>query len=124
METLFNFFISKLLITHTVLAQTQPKISPYLSGGYTPGIIGVRDYANPGIHGLFDMDYNIYMKSNAFHNRNAWQVGEDTGSDVYWNPSVKDQMSVVGRGVGYQVVPNIFYGNLKYSTTYNHEGYF
>ena len=73
MKTLLNLFIS-ILITHTVFAQTEPKISPYLSGGYTPGIIGVRDYANPGTDGLFVMDYNIYMKSNDFHDRNGDRV--------------------------------------------------
>ncbi|MDW5288930.1 transporter [Formosa sp. PL04] len=310
MKTLLNLFIC-MLVANTALAQTPPKISPFLSGGYTPGIIGVRDYANPGTDGLFVMDYNIYMKSNSFHDRNgdrvnaleydgvtypidvdisgyvnsmmfvyaspkidflgnaqymfiaspnytttstgvalgeltnnqtvdggasgfgdltiapimlswglknfdiaalymfyaptgryevggsdnvglgywtqllqaavyyyplpqkatalmimpsygwhstvkdtnvrpgsrfileygisqyvtdrleitiqggnAWQVGEDTGSDVYWDPSVKDKMSVVGGGIGYQVIPNVFYGNLKYSTTYNNEEHF
>ena len=26
----------------------------------------------------------------------TWQMGEDSGSDVYWNSRVKDRMRIVG----------------------------
>lgn len=48
----------------------------------------------------------------------AWQVGEDSGDDVYWNTSVKDQMSVFSAGIGYWAIPNVLYINPKFSTTY------
>lgn len=47
-----------------------------------------------------------------------WQAGEDAGSDVYWDTSVKDRMSVFGAGVGYWLVPGALYSNFKYATTY------
>lgn len=48
----------------------------------------------------------------------AWQIGDDTGDDIYWDASYKDQLSTVGIGLGYWLVSNRFYGNLKGSTTY------
>ena len=47
----------------------------------------------------------------------TWQVGEDSGDDVYWDTSVKDRMSIVGFGVGYSITET-FYTNFKWSTTY------
>ncbi len=54
----------------------------------------------------------------------AWQSGEDSGSDVYWDTGVKDQMSTFGGGVGYWLKPGVFYANAKYSTTYNNKQHF
>ena len=47
----------------------------------------------------------------------TWQVGKDSGEDVYWNTSVKDRTSVVGLGVGYTITDR-FYTNFKWFTTY------
>lgn len=48
----------------------------------------------------------------------AWQIGDDTGDDIYWDKSYKDQLSTAGIGLGYWLAPNRFYANLKGSTTY------
>ena len=48
----------------------------------------------------------------------VFQITEDKGEDVYWNRSYKDQLSSAGIGLGFWAVPNRFYGNLKWSTTY------
>ena len=47
----------------------------------------------------------------------AWQLGEDSGSDVYWDTSVKDQMSLFAFGIGYMFLPNL-YANVKYTGSY------
>lgn len=52
---------------------------------------------------------------------NTWQLSEDSGDDVYWDASVKDKVGVVGAGLGYWFVPDVFYTNAKYSTTYGHK---
>lgn len=54
----------------------------------------------------------------------AWQISEDKGEDVYWNTSNKDQLSTVGIGLGFWLVPDRFYGNLKWSTTYASKEHF
>lgn len=47
-----------------------------------------------------------------------WQVGEDSGSDVYWDTSVKDRLSMVGLGMGYWLSANKIYSNLKWMSSY------
>ena len=47
-----------------------------------------------------------------------WQVGEDSGSDVYWDTSNKDRMSIVGLGLGYWLKTNKFYSHLKWASSY------
>lgn len=59
----------------TTKAQLPEKIvSPAQSGGYLPGIMGVRDYANPGQDGLFIIDYNIFVNANSYYDRNGNKV--------------------------------------------------
>ncbi len=301
MKRILNLLFS-LLIATNISAQEQPQASPILSGGYLPGIMGVRDYTNPGADGLFIIDYNIFLNANTYYDRNgnknnaldidisgyinslmfvyaspkleflgnaqylfiaapnftttnlgvglgqlnngntinggssgfgditiaplmlswgsekfdltagylfiaptgkyetgaddnvglgywshiiqaavyyyplpqkttailvmpsyewhgnlkdvdvkpgsrfileygvsqyiserleitlqgghAWQTGEDSGSDVYWDTRVKDQMSLFGGGIGYWLKPNVLYANAKYSTTYNNKQHF
>lgn len=48
----------------------------------------------------------------------TWQVGEDIGEDVYWDPSFKDRSSTIGVGLGYWPVIDKFYFNLKWWTNY------
>ena len=48
----------------------------------------------------------------------AWQLGEDSGNDIYWDTSIKDQMSIFGAGLSYWLIPSKLYLNAKYSTTY------
>jgi len=52
-------------------ARTNPLVSPIQSGGYLPGIMGVRDYANPGTDGLFGFDYYIFLSASNYYDRNG-----------------------------------------------------
>ena len=54
-------------------------VSPAQSGGYVPGINGVRDYANPGQDGLFIFDYNIFVNANSFYDANGNKVNSIEG---------------------------------------------
>ncbi len=54
----------------------------------------------------------------------SWQVGKDSGADVYWDNSVKDQMSVFGASLGYWLLSDKLYTNFKYSFTYNNRQHF
>ncbi len=49
---------------------------------------------------------------------NGWQVGEDSGSDVYWDPSVRDRKSTIGAGIGFWLIKEKLYSNLKWWTNY------
>jgi hypothetical protein len=55
---------------------------------------------------------------------NAWQIGEDSGEDVYWDKSIKDRMATIGGGLGYWFVPQKFYANARYTTSYNNRQHF
>ncbi len=70
MKRILNLLLC-LLITAYISAQEQPQASPVLSGAYLPGIMGVRDYANPGTDGLFVIDYNIFLSANTYYDRNG-----------------------------------------------------
>ena len=70
----------------------------------------------------FIMEYGIsqYLSEKlevTLQGGHAWQISEDSGSDVYWDTSVKDQMSVFGLGIGYWFLPNL-YANAKYTGSY------
>jgi hypothetical protein len=54
----------------------------------------------------------------------AWQVGKDKGGDVYWDTSVKDQLSTLGGGLGYWLLPQKLYANAKYYFTYGEKQHF
>lgn len=70
----------------------------------------------------FIMEYGIsqYLSEKlevTLQGGHAWQMGKDSGSDVYWDTSVKDQMSLFGLGIGYMFLPNL-YANAKYTGSY------
>ncbi|MGI9545937.1 MAG: transporter [Flavobacteriaceae bacterium] len=77
----------------------------------------------------FSLEYGI---SHYLHPRwevfiqggNIWQISADSGSDVYWDTSVKDRFSNVGGGVGFWPVPGKFYANLKYMNSYGESQHF
>jgi len=48
----------------------------------------------------------------------TWQVGEDSGNDVYWDTSVKDRYATYGAGLGFWPVFGKFYFNLKWWGNY------
>lgn len=54
----------------------------------------------------------------------SWQVGEDSGSDVYWDTSYKDRNSTIGVGLGFWPVKEIFYINCKWWTNYGMRQHF
>lgn len=80
---------------------------------------GGRFILEYGISQYFSERFEVTLQGG-----HAWQIGEDTGKDVYWDASVKDQMSIYGVGVGYWVVPDVFYFNAKYSDTYANKQHF
>lgn len=55
---------------------------------------------------------------------NTWQVGEDSGDDVYWDSSFKDRKSTIGVGLGYWPVKEKLYANLKWWTNYGMRQHF
>lgn len=81
----------------------------------------------PGSRFILEYGISQYLSERfeiTLQGGNAWQVGEDSGSDVYWNKSIKDQMSIFGGGLGYWILPEVFYANAKYSTTYGNMQHF
>ena len=76
----------------------------------TPGSRFILEY---GISQYLSEKFEVTLQGG-----HAWQVGEDSGNDVYWNTSVKDQMSIVSAGVGYWAMADTLYLNAKYTTTY------
>ncbi len=71
----------------------------------------------------FIMEYGIsqYLTEKlevTLQGGHVWQVGADSGDGIYWDTSVKDQMSIFGAGIGYWLLPNTLYAHAKYSTTY------
>lgn len=55
---------------------------------------------------------------------NNWQVGEDSGDDVYWDTSVKDRYGTFGVGLGFWPKVDKFYTHLKWNTTYGNRDHF
>jgi hypothetical protein len=55
---------------------------------------------------------------------NSWQVGEDSGDDVYWDTSIKDRNSTIGLGLGYWPVKEKLYTHLKWWTNYGMRQHF
>ena len=81
----------------------------------------------PGSRFILEYGISQYLSERleiTLQGGHAWQSGEDSGSDVYWDTSVKDQMSIFGGGIGYWLKPNVLYANAKYSTTYNNKQHF
>jgi len=71
-----NILIIILMLCSGIIYGQIPEqiVSPAQSGGYLPGIMGIRDYANPGQDGLFIIDYNIFLNANSYYNRNGDKV--------------------------------------------------
>ena len=81
----------------------------------------------PGSRFILEYGISQYLSEKfeiTLQGGHAWQVGEDAGAAVYWDTRIKDQMSIFGGGIGYWLIPNVFYGNVKYSTTYNNKQHF
>jgi hypothetical protein len=82
-------FLSLLLCSGLVYSQIPETIvSPAQAGAYLPGIMGVRDYANPGQDGLFIIDYNIFLDANTYYNGNGKKVDAIQGPSGNTTPLV------------------------------------
>jgi hypothetical protein len=81
----------------------------------------------PGSRFLLEYGISQYLSERfevTLQGGHSWQTGKDSGDDVYWDNSVKDQMSIFGGGLGYWLMPDTLYANAKYSTTYNNKQHF
>ncbi|QLE00194.1 transporter [Galbibacter sp. BG1] len=77
----------------------------------------------------FSVEYGIsqYLSERfevTFQGGHVWQIGEDRGSEVYWNTSVKDRSSIVSAGAGYWFLGNSVYGHLKWLSSYGNRQFF
>jgi len=76
----FQIVLIVLCLTQLTSAQQTPEyVSFAQSGAYLPGILGVRDYANPGQSGIFLIDYNLFLNSDSYVNRNGDKVNSIQG---------------------------------------------
>lgn len=82
----------------------------------TPGSRLCLDY---GVSQYFSERLEVTLQGG-----HAWQIGEDKGGDVYWDTSVKDQLSTLGGGVGYWLIPQQLYANVKYYFSYGERQHF
>lgn len=69
-----------LVFLGTVTSMAQNLVSPMLTGHYLPGIINVRDFANPApASGLIALDYNVFLSGNKFYGADGERVTQITG---------------------------------------------
>jgi hypothetical protein len=62
------------------VAAQSGQVSPMLTGHYLPGIINIRDFANPApASGLIALDYNIFLSGNKFYGADGERVTQITG---------------------------------------------
>lgn len=69
------------------------------------------------------LDYGIsqYMSDKlelGIYGGNNWQISDDKGSQVYWNPAIHDRLGVVGAQIGYWLWPNRLQAVGKYGWNY------
>lgn len=76
----------------------------------TPGSRFSLDY---GVSQYFSARFDVALQGG-----HTWQTGEDSGSGVYWDKSLKDQSNMFSAGAGYWLLPKTLYANLKWATTY------
>jgi hypothetical protein len=61
------------------LGQNKP-VSPILTGHYLPGVINVRDFANPSpASGLIALDYNLFLSGDKFFGADGERVTQIKG---------------------------------------------
>jgi hypothetical protein len=75
-----------------------PPVSPLLTGHYIPGVMNIRDFADPSpVSGLMFLDYNIIQSGNQYYDRNGKQVTQITGpagNPINLDPSVSGYINV------------------------------
>lgn len=79
----------------------------------TPGSRFSLDY---GVSQYFSPRFDVALQGG-----HTWQVGEDSGNDVYWNKSLKDKSNMFSVGAGYWLLPEMLYANFKWATTYGEQ---
>jgi len=68
------------LSSYITFGQTNPPVSPMLTGHYLPGIINIRDYANPSpASGLILIDYNAFLSGDKFYDKDGKRVTQING---------------------------------------------
>lgn len=75
----------------------------------------------PGNRYAIDYGISQYLSERfevTIQGGNNWQVGDDSGDDVYWDTSFKDRYSTIGVGLGFWPVKQKFYTHLKWWTNY------
>lgn len=75
------YFIAILyLACYCTFGQTDPVVSPLLTGHYIPGLINIRDYANPSpASGLMVVDYNAFLSGDKYYDKDGNQVKQING---------------------------------------------
>jgi hypothetical protein len=77
------FFLLILFVIFTNKSRSQnntAKVSPLLTGHYMPGIINIRDFANPSpASGIILLDYNVFPSSSKFYGADGKQVTQVKG---------------------------------------------
>ncbi len=89
-------------ISNGQVPDTLKGASPFTSGHYVPGIWNIRDYATPP-PGFYILDYNVFLSSSKFFNRDGNQVTELNGP--VGTTSLDLDVS------GYLTLPNFFYAS-------------
>jgi hypothetical protein len=76
-----SVFIFLIAISMESRAQNKPvPVSPLLTGHYLPGMMNVRDLADPSpVTGLMFLDYNVIQSGNQYYDRNGKQITQITG---------------------------------------------
>lgn len=68
------------LVFSGIVSMAQNQVSPILTGHYLPGIINIRDFANPDpASGLIALDYNVFLSGNKFYGADGERVTQITG---------------------------------------------
>lgn len=72
---------------------------------------------NPGNRFTLEWGISQYLSDRlevAIQGGHNWQVSEDTGEDIFWDPSVKDKKSTIGFNLAYWVWPEHMQITAKY----------
>lgn len=110
-QLLFTIIFFALSLSLIKAQESTQHVSAYQAGSYQPGLMNVRDLANPGA-GIFFIDYNFWNNSNSFYDR----FGNKTSSfDIDLSsidPSLGTTTLDLSQQVsGYVNVPVIFYAS-------------
>ncbi len=115
-QTAFYYYPSPQKATAIMLLPTYEFHGKIKGSNVTPGSRLGLDY---GISQYVSERLEVTLQGG-----HAWQIGDDKGTDVYWDTSVKDKVSNFGGGVGYWLIPQQLYANAKYYFSYGERQHF